>query len=153
MKPAQMNSVASVAISTIGSFFGKNGVFDTTAREMMRASPGAEPRLSRAVASRYFARYGFQQVTLRLGLALERAQLDILPVGGRRLLLELVEAALQRFHPRACDLGVVLERAGKLRRLVANLALEIADLRLQFLDARMIVEQRRGLFGELRAQA
>ncbi len=56
MKPAEMNSVARVAISTIGIFFGKYGVFDTAAREMVRASPGAAPRLSRAVASRYLAR-------------------------------------------------------------------------------------------------
>ena len=56
MKPAEMNSVASVAISTIGIFFGKYGVFDTSAREMMRASAGTAPRLSRAVASRYLAR-------------------------------------------------------------------------------------------------
>jgi len=38
-EPAHMNKVASVAISTTGIFFGKNGVFDTAAREMMRASP------------------------------------------------------------------------------------------------------------------
>ena len=91
MKPAHMNSVASVAISTIGIFFGKNGVFDTTAREMMRASAGAAPRLSRAVASRIFRKIRFEQIALRLGFALERAQFDILPVGRGRQLLELVE--------------------------------------------------------------
>ena len=32
------------------------GVFDTSAREMMRASVGSTPKLSRAVASRYLAR-------------------------------------------------------------------------------------------------
>ncbi len=52
---ARLN-VPTVAISTIGSFFGKNGMFDTTAREMMRASAGAAAMLSRAVASRYLAR-------------------------------------------------------------------------------------------------
>ena len=36
--------------------------------------------------------------------------------------------------------------------LVADLPVEVADLRLQFLDARMVAEQRRGLLGELRAQ-
>jgi hypothetical protein len=56
MKPADRNSVASVAISTIGSFFGNAGVLDTIAREMMRASAGTTARLSRALASRYLAR-------------------------------------------------------------------------------------------------
>ena len=49
-------NVPSAAISTIGIFFGKYGTFDTTAREMMRASAGAAAMLSRAVASRYLAR-------------------------------------------------------------------------------------------------
>ena len=49
-------------------------------------------------------------------------------------------------------LELVLERARKPLRLVADLLIEIGDLRLQFLDARMVVEQRGGLFGELRAQ-
>ena len=37
-------------------------------------------------------------------------------------------------------------------RLGSDLIVEVGDLRLQFLDARMIVEQRRRLLGELRAQ-
>ena len=60
--------------------------------------------------------------------------------------------AAERLDARARDLGVVLERTRELLRFVANLALEVGDLRLQFLDARMIVEQRRGLLGELRPQ-
>ena len=36
---------------------------------------------------------GFEQIALRLGLALQRAQLHVLPAGRGRLLLELVEAA------------------------------------------------------------
>ena len=97
MKPAEMNSVASVAISTIGSFFGKYGVFDAAAREMMRASAGA----AKAVARRrlaIFGEIGFEQIALRLGLALQRAQLHVLPVGRGGLLLELVEAGAAAFR-------------------------------------------------------
>ena len=54
--PALSISVASVAISTIGSFFGYAGVLDTLAREMMRPSAGAASIFSRVVASRYLAR-------------------------------------------------------------------------------------------------
>ena len=152
MKPAEMNSVASVAISTIGSFFGKYGVFDTAAREMMRASLGTAPRLSRAVASVFFARYEFEQVAQRLGLALQRAQLHVVSAVGRRLPLELVEARAQRLDARARDARIVFQRTRKALRLVADLAVELGDLRLQFLDARMVVEQRGRLLGELRAQ-
>ncbi len=49
--------MASADTRMIGSLLGQAGVFDTTAVEMMRASGAAAPRLSRAVASRYFARY------------------------------------------------------------------------------------------------
>jgi len=49
-------NVPSAAIRAIGIFFGKYGTFDTTAREMMRASAGAAAMLSRAVALRYLAR-------------------------------------------------------------------------------------------------
>ena len=54
--PTLRQNVPSAAISTIGTFFGEDGRLDTTAREMMRASAGAAAMLSRAVASRYFAR-------------------------------------------------------------------------------------------------
>src|SRR5882757_1105864 len=57
MQPALSINVASVAISTIGSFLGNAGVLDTSAREMMRPSAGAASMFSRAVASRYLARY------------------------------------------------------------------------------------------------
>ena len=75
MKPAEMNSVASVAISTIGIFFGKNGVFDTTAREMMRASPGSRAEAVARGRLAILGEIGFEQIALRLGLALQRAQL------------------------------------------------------------------------------
>ena len=55
-KAVARQNVPSAAISMIGIFFGKYGMFDTTAREMMRASAGAAAMLSRAVASRYLAR-------------------------------------------------------------------------------------------------
>ena len=53
---ADSENIASAATSTIGTFFGRDGVFDTAAVEMMRASGDAAPMLSRAVASRYLAR-------------------------------------------------------------------------------------------------
>jgi len=52
------------------------------------------------------------------------------------------KTAGERLHARARDLRIVLERAGEVRGFIADLTLEIVDLRLQFLDARMIVEQR-----------
>ena len=48
--------MASAATSTVGSFFGQDGVLETAAVEMMRASGETAPMLSRAVASRYLAR-------------------------------------------------------------------------------------------------
>ena len=56
MKPAERNRVAKVAIRTIGTFLGNDRVLETIAREMMRASAGTTPRLSRALASRNLAR-------------------------------------------------------------------------------------------------
>ena len=56
MRAVDTSSIASVAITTIGSFLGKYGVLDTTAREMMRTSVGIVLRLSRALASRYLAK-------------------------------------------------------------------------------------------------
>ena len=44
------------------------------------------------------------------------------------------------------------KRARQLAGLLADLTVEIGQLRLQLLDARMAVEQRRGLLGQLRAQ-
>ncbi len=41
---------------------------------------------------------------------------------------------------------------GRSGRLIADLGVEIGELRLQFLDARMIAEQRRRLLGELGSQ-
>ena len=55
-KPTERTNMASAASSTVGSFFGHAGVFETIALEMTRASAGAAPILSRAVASRYLAR-------------------------------------------------------------------------------------------------
>ena len=56
MKAHDSTKVASAATRMIGSFFGQAGVFETTALEMMRASGAADPMLSRADASRYFAK-------------------------------------------------------------------------------------------------
>src|SRR2546423_9247279 len=54
--PALSINVASVATSTIGSFFGYAGVLETDAREMIRPSVGPASMFSRVLASRYFAR-------------------------------------------------------------------------------------------------
>ena len=56
IEPATVNNTARLAMSTIGSFMGKNGVLETAAREIMRVSAGIAPGLSRAVVSRYLAR-------------------------------------------------------------------------------------------------
>jgi len=55
-RPALRISVIKVATATIGSFFGKYGVLDAIAAEMILASGGALPIVSRAVVSRYLAR-------------------------------------------------------------------------------------------------
>src|SRR5579883_2594257 len=111
-------------------------------------------RIDRVMRARFaiFGEIGLQQIALRFGVALERAQLHIVAVDGSRLLLELVKDRDLRIHARAGKLGVVLERARHGLRLVPDLAVEIGDLRTQFLDARMIIEERRGLLGKLRAQ-
>ncbi len=74
----------SAAISTVGSFFGHDGVFDTIAVEMMRASGerGADAVARGRLA--IFGEIGLEQIALRLGFALERAQLDVLlvDIGG-----------------------------------------------------------------------
>ena len=100
-KAVDRQNVPSAAISTIGSFFGKYGMFDTTAREMMRASAGAAAMLSRARRLAIFGQIGFEQVALRLGFALERAQLHVLIAGRRGLPLELVEIAAEACSSRA----------------------------------------------------
>ena len=119
---------------------------------MIRASGGAALMLSRALASRYLARYGFQQVALGLGVALERAQLHVLLIARRDELLHRVEACRQRYQSVAGELGVVVELARQPLALNLYLSIGFADLRAQFLDARMLVHQRGRLLGKLRAQ-
>ena len=99
-----------------------------------------------------FGEIGFEQIALRLAFALKRAQLHVLLIGLRGHPLDLIEAGSQRFEAVAGDLGVVVERARQSFRFGAQLAVAIDDLRLQFLDARMQVEQRGGLLGKLRLQ-
>ena len=94
----------------------------------------------------------YAPIALRLGLALERAQFDVLLVGARSGLLYLIERRAQRADAVAGDLGVVLQLARQALALHADLAVDLGDLRLQFLDARVLVEQRGRLLGELRAQ-
>ena len=90
-----------------------------------------------------FREIGFQKVALRLGFPLERAKLDVLAVGRGRLLLQLLEAGAQALDPAAGDARIIVERARDLAGFLAKLAVEVGKLRLQFLDARMVVEQRR----------
>ena len=64
----------------------------------------------------------------------------------------MIETGDQALDPAVGDPRVIFQRAGNLAGLLAQLPVEIAELGLQFLDARVQIEQRRGLFGELRAQ-
>ena len=56
MKAHERTKAPRVATRILGSFFGHDGVLETAALEMMRASGPAEPMLSRALASRNLAR-------------------------------------------------------------------------------------------------
>ena len=64
----------------------------------------------------------------------------------------MLEARTQALDPAGGNARIVLEGARQLARLLADLTIDIGKLGLELLDARMIVQQRRGLFGELRAQ-
>ena len=142
MKPADSANMASAETSTIGSFLGQDGVFDTAGG---RDDAGIRRGRADAVARGRLAvlgQIGLQQIALRLGIALERAQLHVLLVGRRGLPLELVETRTLSPSTLALrELGVVLERARQPVGFAAHLALEIGDLRAQFLDARMLIEQ------------
>jgi hypothetical protein len=129
-------------------------------RRVGNAGAGNDPAVGRrgvdilaGVGFAIFRQIGFQQVALRLGFPLQRPQLDVLAVGRGRLLLQLLEAGAEALDPAAGDARVIVQRARDLAGLFAKLAVEIGQLRLQFLDARMAVEQRRRLLGQLRAQA
>src|SRR6516165_12718415 len=95
----------------------------------------------------------FEQIALRLGIALERAQLHILLVGRGRLALERIERQAQLINLAAGKLGVVFQRARQPVGFATHLALEIRDLCAQLLDAGMLVQQRRGLLRQLRPQS
>ena len=60
--------------------------------------------------------------------------------------------ALSASTPCGRLLRIVFKRPGELFRLLAHLSVDIENLRLQFLDAGMPVEQRRRLLGKLRTQ-
>ena len=55
-KPTDSASTPSAATSTVGTVLGHDGVLETVAVEITRASGEAASMLSRAVASRYLAR-------------------------------------------------------------------------------------------------
>ena len=119
---------------------------------MMRASPGAAPRLSRAVASRYFARYDSSRSRCAFASRSSARSSTSCPLVEAACCLSwsrpLVSDSTRAPAMRASFSSERASRAG----LVADLLVEIVDLRLQLLDARMVVEQRGGLLGKLRAQ-
>ena len=78
--------------------------------------------------------------------------MHVLLIGLRGLLLDRVEAGGERLQPVAGDPGVIVELGREALALAANFLLDFGDLRLQFLDARVLVEQSGGLLGQLRAQ-
>ena len=90
-----------------------------------------------------FREIGLKDVALRLGFPLERAKLRLLAVGRGHLFLQLLEACVQILDPAASDPGIIVQRARDLARFFAKLAVQVRKLHLQFLDARMTVEQRR----------
>ena len=153
MKPTASVNMPSAAISTVGIFFGHDGVLETIAARddarirRRRADVVAGGRLA------IFGEIGFEQIALRFRLALERAQLDVLLVRRRRLLLELVEAGAERLAAASpATLASFSNATREPLGLAADLPLEIGDLRAQLLDARMLVQQRRRLLGKLRPQ-
>ena len=115
---------------------------------------GAES--SDAVARGRLAVFGqirFQQIALRFGVALERAQLHVVLVRRHRLALELVEgrrAARRPGRRRAWRRFPASARGVSASFLIWMSRSAICAL--QFLDARMVAEQRGGLLGKLRAQ-
>ncbi len=56
-----------------------------------------------------FGQIGFEEVALRFGVALERAQLHVVFVRRHRLALELVEGRELRRNPCIGELGVVFQ--------------------------------------------
>jgi len=68
------------------------------------------------------------------------------------LVLQLVKARDERSNACVGKFRIVLERARQPIGLKAQLPVKIRDLSAQLLDARMLIEQRRGLFGELSLQ-
>jgi hypothetical protein len=55
----------------------------------------------------------------------------------------LLETRAQALDPAAGDAGVTVQRTGDLAGFLAKLAVKVGKLRLQLLDPRMAVEQRR----------
>src|SRR5262245_11200258 len=133
MKASDSRNAAIVAMMTIGTFLGNEGELEMMAREIARREAQRVARIRLAI----LGEIGFQQVALRLGLALECAQLHVLLAVAGRVALELIEVGAEALHPCAGDAGVVLKRTHQLLALAADLAVEVGDLRLQFLDARM----------------
>src|SRR3990172_10290015 len=92
---------------------------------------------------------GFEEIALRLGLALEGPQLDLSLAQARSLRLHIVEAAAERCLPGAGDLGLVLEALDDLDRLAAKLRPDIGKLCGELLDARMGRQKGRRQLGQL----
>ena len=73
----------SAATSTVGNFFGHDGMFDGVAVEITRASGRSRTDAVARGRLTIFGEIGFQQIALRLGVALERAQLHVLHIVAR----------------------------------------------------------------------
>ena len=115
----------------------------TVAREMITALRPGGVDISRGWLHGYFAQDRISEDRAAPWLRAQPAQFDIAIPGRGRLAFQLVEAGTEAFDPATGDARVILERAGDLARLFADLAVEVGKLRLQLLDARMTVEQRR----------
>ena len=94
---------------------------------------------------------GFELLALRLRLALQGTQLHLAGIALGHHVLLAVDGGAQALDPRARDLGVVLEGAHDPLGRSLDLALQILNLRGQFLDAGMGRQQRARFERELRA--
>ncbi len=148
----QARKPAKAAISTVGSFFGKAGLIAGLAREMMRASGRRGVDVFARGRFAVFGEIGFQQIALSLGVALKRAQFQVLPSRLRGDFLAESRLAVRvstRSPAILASLSSCRASRSPSRRICA---VNLGDLRLQFLDARMLVEQRGRLLGKLGAQ-
>ncbi len=92
--PAHRTKATNVATATMGSFLGKDGVFETIADDMILASGGAPPIDIPRRGFAIFGEIGLEEIALCFRLALERAVLDVLLALVEALLLDESRLAL-----------------------------------------------------------